>query len=156
MRIWAQGTDLPGKIWKSIAGSSRTWLFPDVEGEICPSQTQKSSCASWQQEQREGKTKIKRQTHFIPQSKWLRSLTFDKCQLWKWKARQDNRTNGMWVEITTSEVKTLSCNILRSNRPDNLYFGAGFMRIFFFNLYFLNKHLVGMCWTSQNRKTSWS
>lgn len=47
MGIRAQGTDLPGKVCKSIAGSSRTRQFPHVEGEICPSPTQKTAVPGW-------------------------------------------------------------------------------------------------------------
>lgn len=42
------------------------------------------------------------------------------------------KTNGMRVEITTSEVKALKCNVLRSSRPDNLNLGGGFIRNWIF------------------------
>ena len=82
MGIQAQGTDLLGKVCKSIAGSSRT-QFPDVEGEICPSLTQKAAVPGWAapagiKNSMKARLKLEDRPHSIPQSKRPLSLTFDK------------------------------------------------------------------------------
>lgn len=69
MGIPAQGTDLLGKVCESIAGSSKAQQSPGVEGEICPSLTQKAAGLGWasrHQEQHEGKTEANRQTPLHP------------------------------------------------------------------------------------------
>lgn len=132
MGIQAQGTDLPGKVCKSIAGSSRTRQFPDAKGEICPSPTQKAAVPSWAGPagtKNSMKARLKLKDRPTPPPKVNDHLASLLISGNSENGNQDRiiKTHGMLVEITTSEVKALSCNLLRSNRPDNLYSGAGFM-----------------------------